>query len=150
MNNAKKELKLMSILILAFAALTIVMNCIKAFTGGLTITELPADAKNLGLTLEAYQIVAYITFALTLLFILPNVFVGLRGLKMSKEPAKTKGHIVWAFILGALALVSMFSHIPQAIGTPNFDNIWTVIDKAVEAFIFGTYIYYAILVYREA
>ena len=150
MEKAKKNLLVLSILILATTALSLIMNCITAFTGGLVVTQLPTDAEQLGLTLDVYQILAYVTFGITLLVFLPNVFVGLRGIKMSNAPEKTKGHIIWAIILLASSVVTVLTHIPQAISAPNFNHIWTTIDKAIDVLVFGAYAYYAILVYREA
>ena len=86
-------------------------------------------------------------FAVSLLLTLPNIYIGIKGLRIAKKPNSSKGHIVWAIIL--LAFAALFL-IEQGVGFIhdgfNFENISAFCSIVVEVTVFVEYIRLAIAV----
>ena len=84
---------------------------------------------------------------LSLLFLLPEVYVGIKGLRMAKNPNSSKGHIIWAGIIFVLTVVGIISPLINFIkGVNTYDNISTVLSLGLNASIYFDYIKYAYLV----
>lgn len=146
MENAKKQLREGSLLVLFFAALSLVRMIFDALTIYFT------DAKNVpveGVTQDIVTISSIAFLVVGIICLIPQVFVGLRGLKIAKEPAATKGHIVWARILMIISIVALVSIIPTLF-EPNADlvnGIFGAVDCILDVVVFGLFIKYANAVY---
>ena len=88
-----------------------------------------------------------VLFSVALLLTLPNIYIGIKGLRIAKKPNSSKGHIVWAIIL--LAFAALFL-IEQGVGFIhdgfNFENISAFCSIVVEVTVFVEYIRLAIAV----
>lgn len=88
-----------------------------------------------------------VLFSVALLLTLPNIYIGIKGLRIAKKPNSSKGHIVWAIILLAFASLSL---IEQGVGFIhdgfNFENISAFCSIVVEVTVFVEYIRLAIAV----
>lgn len=88
-----------------------------------------------------------VLFSVALLLTLPNIYIGIKGLRIAKKPNSSKGHIVWAIIL--LAFAALFL-IEQGVGFIhdgfNFENISAFCSIVVEVAVFVEYIRLAIAV----
>ena len=88
-----------------------------------------------------------VLFSVALLLTLPNIYIGIKGLRIAKKPNSSKGHIVWAIIL--LAFAALFL-IEQGVGFIhdgfNFENISAFCSIVVEVAVFVEYIRFAIAV----
>ena len=90
--------------------------------------------------------VAVISFA----FLLPQIYVGIKGLKMAKNPDSSKGHIIWATILLVISVIGLVSPIVSIIKLEAiFENISTIITILVDVVIYYLFIKYAKIVAKE-
>ena len=88
-----------------------------------------------------------VLFSVALLLTLPNIYIGIKGLRIAKKPNLSKGHIVWAIILLVFASLSL---IEQGVGFIhggfNFENISAFCSIVVEVTVFVEYFRLAIAV----
>lgn len=88
-----------------------------------------------------------VLFSVALLLTLPNIYIGIKGLRIAKKPNSSKGHIVWAIILLVFASLSL---IEQGVGFIhdgfNFENISAFCSIVVEVTVFVEYFRLAIAV----
>ena len=90
--------------------------------------------------------------AVSVLILLPQVYIGLKGLKMAKEPDSSIGHIVWGVIVTAftaMGLISAFVAFVQGNGVA-FANVAQFLSIAVDVAILVGYVKLAIAVRKEA
>lgn len=139
MEKSKKLLKEMSILILVFAAISLVRIFVNAALDGFTIQEIPE-----GVSASLAQGVYISLLVLSVIFSLPDIYVGVKGLKAAKEPVKTKGHIVWAkvlFVLSAIAAITSFIEVFKS--TDLIMDIIYICDMVINVVLYYTYIKHA-------
>lgn len=88
-----------------------------------------------------------VLFSVALLLTLPNIYIGIKGLRIAKKPNSSKSHIVWAIILLVFASLSL---IEQGFGFIHdgfkFENISAFCSIVVEVTVFVEYIRLAIAV----
>ncbi len=133
MENAKKQLKTYSILVLILAA----------FSFARTIIDLFLKDSNV--------ITLVITAIVGCLVLLPQVFVGYRGMKVAKNPDSKKGFIVWAWILLVLAGIGVISGIVSLVNSSDtLGAITSIADALLDAVIFFCVIHYAKIVQKGA
>ena len=135
MIKERKTLKEYSIVILVFAALSFVRIIIDAITNGFGSQALNVE----GVPENVAQIVAIIIFVMALLLLLPDVYVGVKGIKESNNPTGARAHIVWALILAILSLVGTVSSLGDMIKEFDFDKLLLVLDLAVDVVLFFAY-----------
>ena len=110
MENAKKNLKIASWMVLVLVAFTAVRKIVDAVINGFEVKEVPE-----GMTEDMVRISLIIAFALGFVVLLPQLYVGIKGLKVANAPCLAKGHIVWATILLVIALLGVISPISSLI-----------------------------------
>ena len=135
MIKERKTLKEYSIVIVVFAALSFVRIIIDAITHGFGSQALNVE----GVPENVAQIVAIIIFVMALLLLLPDVYVGVKGMKESNNPTGPRAHIVWALILAILSLVGTVSSLWDMIKESDFDKLLLVLDLAVDVVLFFAY-----------
>ena len=89
--------------VLLFAAMSLLHILAALAFGPLNQAEIPAGAPE-----NTLAITKIVLLVISLLMLVPNVYVGVKGLRVAKNPNTSKGHIIWAcilFVLSALALV---------------------------------------------
>ena len=133
----RKNLKIASILVLVYAAWSLIKMVID-----LIITDFSSIDASEGVLLASKIIVV----ALTVVLLLPELFIGLKGLKIAKDPTSYTGkaHIVWAIVLLVLALLAWISPIAglikqEAVGS----NLTTLGTVACETAILALYVSFA-------
>lgn len=139
MEKAKKYLSGLSILLLVFAGLSLVRLIVEIALGGLVINEVPE-----GLTKEIMQIAVIVTLILSVLFMLPQIYCGIKGLKESNNPTSSRAHIVWAkiiFVLSVIALITPISALIQ--GTDILNNVLLLVDVLLNIIVYFLFIKYA-------
>ena len=145
MEQTRKNLKLSSIAVLALAVFSLIEIASELFFGDLGQAMIPEGAPE-----NILLITQIILFAFALVLTLPSVYMGIKGLRMAKNPNLSKGHIVWAIILLALASFGLIGHVVGFIQNGfNFENISAFLSVAVEAFVFAEYIRFAIAVRKS-
>ena len=142
MEQTRKNLKLSSIAVLALAFFTLLQLVSELLYGELNNAVIPEGAPE-----NILPITKIVLFSVALLLTLPNIYIGIKGLRIAKKPNSSKGHIVWAIIL--LAFAALFL-IEQGVGFIhdgfNFENISAFCSIVVEVAVFVEYIRLAIAV----
>ena len=141
----RKHLKWSSVAILAFAVFTLLELVSEILLGELNNVEIPEGAPS-----NVLLITKIILLCISVLFTLPSLYVGFKGLKMAKTPDNSKGHIVWAKILFVLAVLSLaapvFGFINKADGVETFGGLFSILFEIV---IYFDYIKHAAAVAKE-
>lgn len=134
----------MSIIVLALAGLSLLNILFELFFGELneafknaTIPEGSPD--NVVLIAQIFILVV------SVLLLLPQAYIGIKGIKVAQKPVASSGHIVWGIILivfTAIGLLSPFLALIKGEGKV-FENISELCSVAVDVFILVEYVRYA-------
>ena len=139
MEKAKRNLKVLSILILALAVYSLVRVVLSVFMIDFDLNNLP-DGATPALVLGGQIFIC----AFSLILSLPQIYVGVKGIKVSNNPDSSKAHIVWAFILTVLSVVAITGPISNIINNVDlFANVIDLIDIVLDAVIYIVYIKFA-------
>ena len=142
MEQTRKYLKLSSIAVLALAFFSLLQIVSELLYGELNNAVIPEGAPE-----NILPITKIVLFSVALLLTLPNIYIGIKGLRIAKKPNSSKGHIVWAIII--LAIAALFL-IEQGVGFIhdgfNFESISAFCSIVVEVAVFVEYIRLAIAV----
>ena len=139
MEKAKRNLKEISIVLLILVGLSLVRMIVEVALGGLMVQELPE-----GVTEELMQAALIIVFVIGLLILLPQIYVGIKGIKESKKPTSSRAHIVWAKIIFVLSIIALISPISSLIqGADIVDNVLTLVDILLDVVLYFLFIKYA-------
>ena len=139
MEQTRKNLKSTSIIVLALGGLTLLNILFEVFFGEIKNADIPAGSPdNILLITQIFVVV------LSLLMLLPQFYIGFKGLKMAKNPNASRGHIIWAIILFVFAIISMISPLIAIIKQESlFENISELLSMSVDVIILYEYIKYA-------
>ena len=132
--DKKKDLKVVSIVILALLGLSLIRMIV-----GACINGIPQIQATEGLTKEMIQVASIIAFALTFVFLLPQVYIGVKGIKIANGGAFGKAPFVWTIILAILAAVATVSAIADMFKVFNFDTILLAVDCALDVALYVCY-----------
>lgn len=139
MEKNKKNLKVLSILILALAVYSLIRIVLSVFSIDLNPEDL-TDGASATLLLIGQIFVCVVSVIL----LIPQIFVGIKGIKVSNNPDSSKAHIVWAVILTVLSVIGILSPASELIkGVAVLDNLLAVADMVLDAIIYIEYISYA-------
>ena len=133
MEQLKKHLKISSIVVLIFTLGT-VFNIIAGLME-LNALNVPEGAPDN--TLMITQIILIVVSAI---LILPQIYIGLKGIKIAKKPNSSKSHIVVAIILFIFTLLSLLSSSFTLIEGMSNEGIGTLLGIAIEASVYFDYI----------
>ena len=140
MEQARKNLKLSSIVVLVLSGFSMLQVVCEMFFGELSNATIPEGAPD-----NILLITRIILFSFALLLMLPGIYIGIKGLRMAKKPNSSKGHIVWGIILLVLTSLSLISPVVDIINNGfKYDYISEFLRIAVEVTVFFEYIKYAI------
>ena len=142
MEQLKKHLKISSIVVLIFTLGT-VFNIIAGLME-LNALNVPEGAPDN--TLMITQIILIVVSAI---LILPQIYIGLKGIKIAKKPNSSKSHIVVAIILFIFTLLSLLSSSFTLIEGMSNEGIGTLLGIAIEASVYFDYIMAARAVAKE-
>lgn len=139
MEQTRKNFKTASIVVLIFAGLSLLSVIVGLIFGDFNSVEVPADApENILLMTKALLLVV------SLIFLLPQVYIGVKGLKIAKTPDKSKGHIVWAVILLVFSVLSLITPVVNMVTQGDImDNVGTLLGALLEVIVYYEYIKYA-------
>ena len=144
--EARKNLKWLSVLVLALAAFTFVRVIVQTFCVEFNAVTLPEGATE-GVILAAQIILCVVS----LILLLPQIYVGVKGVKVAKTPDRSKAHIVWAMILAVIGILGLISPISNMIEAKNIlDNLFTLLDLASDVLVYIAYVVYAKQVLKAA
>ena len=138
MSISRNHLKEASFLVLLFTVFSFIRMIIQVFVG------FEADPTQVGVSHEIIVVTMIIMFVVGLILLLPQFYVGVKGMKIAKNPTSSKGHIVWAVILlvfSAFGIISTVTSIAEQINV--VDNVITLVDHALDVIVYCMYIKYA-------
>ena len=144
MEQARKNLKTTSIIVLALAGLSLLNLIFGIFFGDLN-TELNNATIPDGSPDNVILITKIFVLVVSFLMLLPQLYVGLKGLKMAKKPDSSRGHIIWGIILlvfTACGLLSPLSAFLQG-DSDAFANVAEFMSIAVDVFVLFEFVKYA-------
>ena len=139
MEKERKSLKELSILVLVFVGLSLIRMVVDVVINGFTSTPLIK-----GLTQDAANIIFIVSFIISLLFLIPEIYVGYKGIKISQKPNNSKSHIIFAKVIFVLIIISLVGTILELVKGANLAiNIFTLADILIDAVLYYLYIKYA-------
>lgn len=130
----KKDLKIVSIAILALLGLTLITTIINACVNGI-----PQIQATEGLTKDVLKIASICAFVLTFVLLLPQVYIGVKGIKIANGGEFGKAPFVWVIILAILAVIATISALSNMFKAFNFDTILGVVDCALDVVLYVCY-----------
>jgi hypothetical protein len=134
MEKNKKELKTLSYAILFLVALSLIRLIVDICVNGLPKVNVE------GVSAEVANVMTIVAVVLSFVLLLPQVYVGVKGVKIANGGKGDKWHIVIAVILGICALTAVVSNCISMVKTFNFDTVLAVVDSALDVAIFVWYI----------
>lgn len=150
MEETRKYLKTSSFVVLALAVLSLLNILFEVFFG-----ELNGELNNATIPEGAPDNIVLIAqifiLSVSLLLLLPQFYIGIKGLKIAKKPDSSKGHIVWGIILIVFTVIELLSPLFALIRGDEgaFGNFSEVCSIAVDAFVLFEYVKYARAVRNE-
>ena len=146
MDKTRRRLLAFSIFILGFAAYTLVSLGLELFLGsGFDNLTVPEGAPE-----NIIDITKTFIIVVTLLLVLPQIYVGIKGVRVARNPDSSGGHIFWAVVLFIFALVSIVSALINLVSNGGAgDGFSMMIDGAIEAIFYLEFIIYARRVKNE-
>lgn len=139
MENSRIHLKEASFLVLLFTAFSFIRMLIQLFVVGFEV-----DPAQVGVSHEIVVAAMIVLFVISMILLLPQLYIGVKGMKIAKNPTSSKGHIVWAVILLAFSVFSIISTVSNIAEQINVvDNVITLVDHALDVIVYCMYIKYA-------
>ena len=136
MEQKRKNLKVVSAIVLVFTGLTFLRTAVGYLFTDQGIAILP-DGSSVILQL----IVRLIMVAVTLVFVLPQIYVGVKGLRIAKNPAPAKAHVVWAWILLVIAILGLIEPVTAVLQPGGLaGNVVALIIGLISIVIYFAYI----------
>ena len=138
MSNSRNHLKEASFLVLLFTAFSFIRIIIQLFVG------FEADPTQVGVSHEIIVATMIVMLVVGLILLLPQLYVGVKGMKIAKNPTSSRGHIVWAVILlvfSAFGIIATVSSIVEQVNV--VDNVITLVNHALDVIVYCMYIKYA-------
>ena len=146
MEKVKKNLREFSWLIIALGGLAIIRNIIDMVRKGFHVDQVPE-----GMTEGMAMIGVIITYILAFVLLIPQFYVGVKGLKIVKEPDSSKAHIIWAIILAVFAGIGAITAISGLAGGKDMvDGILTISNLVLDVAIYVAYISCAKQIAKQA
>lgn len=108
MEKSRRNLKIYSIIVLAFAGLSLLNIIFELFFGELN-RELNNATIPEGAPVNVVLIAQIFVLVVSLLLILPQIYIGIKGIRIAKKPNSSSGHIVWGIILLVFTVINLFT-----------------------------------------
>ena len=147
METSRKNLKSMSLLILFLAALSLTRNIIDAVSTGFKADNVPN-----GMTETAVMIATIVAFVVSLVLLIPQIYVGVKGVKVANNPeTSSKGYIIWAKILFVFAIIAtVFSVVDLVNAADKLNSVLALVNVILDVVVYFLFIKYANQVTKSA
>ena len=137
--DSRKGLKISSIVVLIFAVVSVLNIVSELLFGDLNNAEIPAGSPD-----NILLITKIILLAVSFVLLLPQIYIGLKGLKLAKYPDSSRLHIVIGIILLVLTAVDLISPMISVIKMESvFQNVSELCGVIVEVMVYYEYVKYA-------
>ena len=144
MTDNRKQLKSAAYLVLFLAALSFVRMIVNVFK-----TDFKSAGVQAGVSEEIASIAMIVTCVIGFALLLPQIYVGVKGVKVANNAGDSKAHIVWAIILGIFAVMGLASPIKAMLSGDLLLNLLDVISRAIDVLAYTLYTVFAIKVAKE-
>ena len=139
MEQAKKHLKVSSFVVLLFAVLTLVEIVAELLYGEINSAPIPEGAPE-----NILMITKGVVLGISLLLLLPKIYVGIKGLWVAKKPSAAKGHIIWAVIIFVFSVLDLIDPAVAILKQESVgENVSRVFAVLLEVLIYYDFIKYA-------
>ena len=146
MEQARKNLKICSIVVLIYTAASAVQLAL-----GLWFDSFGGAPAPEGSTENVLLITKIVVSVVSALVFLPEIYIGIKGLLIAEKPNSSTRHIFWAKILFVITALAILISVVNLIQQGNVgDAVGNILSLAVELFIYYDYVKYAKLVAKEA
>lgn len=142
MEKSRKYLKFMSEIILICLTFSFLRSILEVFLTKVTDANIPTQ----------FLIIAKIMLCVIYAVLyLPQVFIGVKGIKVAKNPDSSKAHIVWAVIFIVFAVFAAISAVSGLIKAEDVTgNIFGLIDAVIDLGLYFFYVKFAKQVLAKA
>lgn len=135
-----------SIFILGYAAYTLISLGLELFWGrGFDNTTVPEGSPE-----NMIEITKIFVMVVAAVMVLPQIYVGIKGVRIARDPDSSGGHIFWAVVLFLLSLVRIVASVIDLVNSGGAgEGFSPIIDGIIEAFFYVEFITYARRVRNE-
>lgn len=145
MGNSIKYLKITSFALLIYTIFSAFEIAIALYFGEFNDVTIPDGSPD-----NILAITKTFILVVSALLLLPQVYLGIKGLRVAANPNSSKGHIVLAIVIFVFVLMSVVTTIQGiASGEETDSNVSALLSLMVEVAIYFEYILYAIRVAKE-
>ena len=150
MERSRKNLKNSSIIVLALAGLSLLYIIFELFFGELSV-ELKNATVPEGAPVNVVLIAQIFIVVISFLMLLPQVYIGIKGIKIAKKPNSSIGHIVWGIILVVFTAASLIYPLVSFLkgNGDAFGNVAEFLSIAVDVTVLVGYVKFAMEVRKE-
>lgn len=136
MEQSRKYLKLASILVLIFSGLTLINIIYELVFADFTDVEIPD-----GMPANILLITKIVIAVISVLLLLPRLYIGFKGLKIANNPDSSRGHIIWGMILLVISIIGVISPTIAIFKLESvLDNVISLIGVLIDVVIFFVYV----------
>ena len=136
--QTKKNLRIISLCLVIFSIVSLALAAMDLITFWMDRDNYSGTSD--GVVLASIGIVG----VMSLLMVAVQIYIGLKGMKVAKEPDSSKGHITWATVLLVLSIIALVSPVMEMIQTKAIvANVVTIIDCLVDVHLYYYFIKWA-------
>lgn len=142
MEKSRRSLKFMSEIILICLTFSFLRSILEVFLTKVDNDNIPTQ----------FLIIAKIMLCVIYAVLyLPQVYIGVKGIKVAKNPDSSKAHIVWAVIFIVFAVFAAISAVSGLIKAEDVTgNIFGLIDAVIDLGLYFFYVKFAKQVLAKA
>jgi hypothetical protein len=135
MEKSRKYLKFMSEIILICLTFSFLRSILEVFLTKVTDANIPTQF------LIIAKIMLCVIYAL---LYAPQIYIGVKGIKVANTPDSSKAHIVWAVIFLVFAVFGIISSVSGLIKAEDVtNNIFSLVDAAIDLALYVFYVKFA-------
>lgn len=136
MEQAKKQLHTAAFVVLLFAGLSLLQVIGELLFGELNTAQIPEGSPD-----NILLITKMILFGVSLVALLPKFYVGIKGLRIAKNPTPSKRHIIWATIIFVCSLLCLIDPAAALVKQGDvFENLSAFGSILLEVLVYHDYI----------
>ena len=136
--QTKKNLRIISLCLVIFSIVSLALAAMDLITFWMDRDNYSGTSD--GVVLASIGIVG----VMSLLMVAVQIYIGLKGMKVAKEPDSSKGHITWATVFLVLSIIALVSPVMEMIQTKAIvANVVTIIDCLVDVLLYYYFIKWA-------
>ena len=136
--QTKKNLRIISLCLVIFSIVSLALAAMDLITFWMDRDNYSGTSD--GVVLASIRIVG----VMSLLMVAVQIYIGLKGMKVAKEPDSSKGHITWATVFLVLSIIALVSPVMEMIQTKAIvANVVTIIDCLVDVLLYYYFIKWA-------